>query len=75
MSDRELSESDKNKLGDGITKQLLSSVIAKYRDLSMCRRSVICLRLRLRQTVDLLASDKSRYFPQPRPKLLIVGKE
>ena len=47
-------------------KQLLNSVIAKYRDLSVSRRSIICLSLRLRQTIDLLAIDKSRYFAQPR---------
>ena len=48
-------------------KQLLYSVIAKYRDLSVSRRSIICLSLRLRQMIDLLATDKSRYFAQPRP--------
>ena len=37
-------------------KQLLNSVIAKYRDLAASRRSI-----------DLLATDKSRYFAQPRP--------
>ena len=47
--------------------QLLNSIIAKYRDLSMSRRSIICLSLRLRQIIDLLATDKSRYFAQPRP--------
>ena len=50
-------------------KQLLTSVIAKYRDLSVSRRSIIiiCLNLQLRQIFDLLATDKSRYFAQPRP--------
>ena len=48
-------------------KQLLNSVIAKYRDLSVSRRSIICLSLRLRQIIDLLATEKSRYFAQPRP--------
>ena len=48
-------------------KQLLNSVIAKYPDLSVSRRSIICLSLRLRQIIDLLATDKSRYFAQPRP--------
>ena len=43
-------------------KQLLNSVIAKYRDLSVASRSIICLSLRLRQIIDLLATDKSRYF-------------
>ena len=58
----------KKKLGDRMIKQLLNSVIAKYRDLSVSRRSVICLSLfRLRQIIDLLATDKSPYFSQPRP--------
>ena len=39
----------KNKLGDRMIKQLLNSVIAKYRDLSVSRRSIICVSLRLRQ--------------------------
>ena len=57
----------KNKLGDRMIKQLSNSVIAKYCDLSMSRRSIICLSLRLRQIIDLLATDKSQYFAQPRP--------
>ena len=48
-------------------KQLLNSVITKYHDLPVPRRSVICLSLRLRQIIYLLATDKSRYFVQPRP--------
>ena len=56
-----------NKLGDRMIKQLLNSVIEKYRDLSVSRRSIICLSLRLRKIIDLLATDKSRYFAQPRP--------
>ena len=47
-------------------KQLLNSVIEKYRDLSVASRSIICL------SIDLLATDKSRYFAQPRPILLII---
>ena len=35
--------------------------------MSASRRSIICLILRLRQIIDLLATDKSRYFAQPRP--------
>ena len=58
---------NKNKLGDRMRKQLLTSVIAKYGDLSVSRRSIICLSHRLRQIMDLLATDKSRYFAQPRP--------
>ena len=33
---------DKKKNGDRIIKQLLNSVIAKYRDLSVSCRSIIC---------------------------------
>ena len=58
-------------------KQLLNSAIAKYRDLSVARRSIICLCLRHRQIIDLLATDKSRYFAQSRPiivyNLYVVG--
>ena len=75
MADRfpELSESDfpkiimKNKLGDGMIKQLLNSVVAKYRYLSVSRRSIICVSLRPRQIIDLLVADKSQYVVQPRP--------
>ena len=55
------------KNGDRMIKQLLNLVIAIYRDLSVSRRSIICLSLRLRRIIDLLATDKSRYFAQPRP--------
>ena len=48
-------------------KQLLNSVIAKYRDLTVARKSITCLCLRNRKIIDLLATDKSRYFAQPRP--------
>ena len=61
----------KNKLGDRMIKQLLNSVIARYRDLSESRRSIICLSLRLRQILDLFATDKSQYFAQPRPIIVI----
>ena len=50
-------------IGDRMIKQLLNSVIGKYRDLSVYRRSIICLSLRF-------ATDKSRYFAQSR--LIIV---
>ena len=59
----------KNKLRNRMIKQLLNSVIAKYCDLSVSCRSIICLSLRLRQIIDLLATDKSRYFAQPRLKI------
>ena len=59
----ELSWSDlnmKTKLGDRMTRQLLNSVITKNRDLSQC-------------PVDqLFATDKSRYFPQPRPIIIFT---
>ena len=48
-------------------KQLLNSFITKYRDLSVSLRSIICLSLRLQQIIDLLTSDNSRCFAQPRP--------
>ena len=57
----------KNKLGDRMIKQLLNLVIAKYRDLSVSHRSIICLNLRLRLIIDLLATDKSQCFAQPHP--------
>ena len=41
-------------------KQLLNSVIAKYRDLSVSRWSII-------SSIDLLTTDKKRYFAKPRP--------
>ena len=50
--------------------QLLNSVIAKYRDLSVSHRSILFPEAegrRLRQIIDLLATDKSQYFAQPRP--------
>ena len=62
----------KNKLGDRMIKQSLNSVIAKYHDLSVSRRSIICLSLWLRQTIYLLATDKSRYFAQPCPIILLI---
>ena len=54
-------------------KQLLNSVIEKYRDLSVSCKSIICLSLRLQQIIDLLTTDKSRYFAQPCP--IIVNYE
>ena len=69
MADRFTSRrySLKNKLGDRMIKRLLNLVIAKYRDMSVSHRSIICLGRRLRQMIDLLATDKSRYFTQPHP--------
>ena len=48
-------------------KTIIELDFAKYRDLSVSRRSIICLCLRHRQIIDPLATDKSRYFAQPRP--------
>ena len=63
----------KNKLGDRMIKQLLLTlVIAKYHDLSVSRRSIIWLSLWLQQIIDLLATDKSRYFAQLRPIILLI---
>ena len=44
------------KNGDRMIKQLLNSVIAKYRDMS--DQLYICLSLRPRQIIDLLATGK-----------------
>ena len=52
----------KKPLGDRLIKQLLNSVIAKYRNLSVSRRSIICRSRKLRQIIDLRDTDKSRYF-------------
>ena len=48
-------------------KTIIKLNFAKYRDLSVSCRSIICLCLRHRQIIDLLSTDKSRYFAQPRP--------
>ena len=57
------------KNGDRMIKQLLNAVIAKYRDLSVYRSSIIC------REIDLLAIYKSRYFAQPRPIIVIPSSE
>ena len=54
--------------------QLLNSAIAKYRDLSVARRSIIRLCLRHRQIIDLLATDKSRHFAQSRPIIVYYSR-
>ena len=68
QADSELTYLVDQKNGDQMIKQLLlNSVITKYQDLSvLSRRSIICLSLRLRQIIDLLSTDKSQYFAQPR---------
>ena len=66
QADSELTYLVDQKNGDRMIKQLLNSVITKYQDLSVSRRSIICLSLRLRQIIDLLSTDKSQYFAQPR---------
>ena len=58
------------KNGDRMIKQLLNSAIAKYRDLTVVSRWIICLSLRLWQKIHLLATEKSRYFSQPRPMIV-----
>ena len=53
-------------------KQSLNSVIAKYRDLTVSRRSIIYLGQRLRQIINPLATDKSRYIAQPPPIIVLI---
>ena len=48
-------------------KTIIKLDFPKYRDLSVSRRSIICLCLRHQQIIDLLATDKSRYFAQSCP--------
>lgn len=43
-------------------KDLLNSVIAKYPGFSVCRRSIACLSIRLRQISDLLPTDPHSLF-------------
>jgi len=57
QAESDLTYSVDQKNGDRMIKQLLNSVIAKYRDLSVSRRSIICLGLQFRQITDLLATD------------------
>ena len=45
-------------------KQLLNSVVAKYRDLSYLPKA------QANTNIDLLATDKSGYFVQPRPTIV-----
>ena len=46
--------------------QIINNIIgrgwAKYRDLSVVSRSIICWSQTLRQTIDVRDTDKSRYF-------------
>ena len=58
---------DENCLGTLMIKQLLNLVMAKYGDMSVSRRSIIYLSLRLWQTVYLQATSISPQFVQPRP--------
>ena len=48
-------------------KTIIELDFAKYRDLPVSLRSIICLCLRHRQIIDLLVTGKSRYFAQPHP--------
>ena len=54
-------------------KQLLDSVITKISWFVSVSHtvSIIWLSLRLRQIIDLLATDKSRYFAQPCPIIIV----
>ena len=59
----------KNKLGDRMRKKKYIELgyRRKRRDLPVSCGSIICLSIRRRQIIDPLATDKSRYFAQPRP--------
>ena len=61
MADRFAEFKKKKKLGDRKLKQLLNSVIAKYRDLCLADP------LFASAILDLLATDQSRYFAKPWP--------
>ena len=50
---------------------MVNSVITKYCHLSVSRRSTIFLSLRLQHITDLLDTDKSQYFPQPSPIIIV----
>ena len=50
---------DENCLGTLMIKQFLNLVMAKYGDMSVSRRSIICLSLQLWQTVYLQATSIS----------------
>ena len=60
------------KNNDRMIKQLLISAIAKYQDLPVFRASIICVGVRLWQIIDLLTTDKSQYFAQPRSIIFIL---
>ena len=70
QAESDLTYSVDQKSGDRMVKQLLNAIIAKYRDLSVYRSSIIC-----REIIDLLATYKSRYFAQPRPIIVIPSSE
>ena len=45
---------------------------AKYHDLSVASRSIICRCRRQRQIIDLRATDKSRYFARSPPIIVLL---
>ena len=51
-------------------KTIIELDFAKYRDLSVSPRSIIVLCVQHQQIIDLLATDKSQYFAQPRPIII-----
>ena len=53
-------------------KTIIELDFAKYRELSVASRSIICRCRRHRQICDLLATDKSRYFAQLRPIIVNI---
>lgn len=52
-------------------KQLLNSVIAKYVDLLVSHKSIICLS----GIIDQLATYKTQIFPQPHPVIVNCLKD
>ena len=69
MADRFPELPGSENLGDQLIKQLVNSVIAKYRVLPVSRRSItVCFSPPLQQIIDdQLATERLRYFAQPRP--------
>ena len=63
----------KNKLGGRMIKQFL---IRLSQNIAICQslaHQLFCRSLRLRQIIDLLATDKLRYFAQLRPIILFTA--
>ena len=72
QAERDLKHLVDLKNSDRMIKQLLNSAIAKYQYLPVSRGSIICLSVWLWQIIDLLATDKSQYFVQPRSIIVVI---